>query len=85
MYYGKNYGTLPNSIELKLTKEKNDRLPKTKTLWFIIEKKNYPNIPKQLKFLNKFIALELWFTLENYGTMEKTIVLWKKLWYYCKL
>ena len=32
IYYGKNYGTLPNSIELKLTKENNDRLPKTKTL-----------------------------------------------------
>ena len=32
MYYGKNYGTLLNFIELKLTKEKNDRLPKTKTL-----------------------------------------------------
>ena len=64
--------------------------------------KKYGNIPKQLKFLNKFIALELWFTIrklwycgENYGTVEKTkvlwknngtieitMVLWKKLWYY---
>ena len=32
----------------------------------------------QNKFLNWFIALELWFTMENYGTMEK------KLWYYEK-
>ena len=27
--------------------------------------------------------MELWFTMENYGTMEKkTMVLWTKLWYY---
>ena len=40
---------------------------------------NYGNIPEYLKFLNKFIALELWFTKENYGTMEI------KLWYYGKI
>ena len=47
-------------------------------------------------FLHKFIALELKFTMEklkhhgkpvvslkNYGIMEKkTLVLWKKLWYF---
>ena len=38
-------------------------------------KENYGNILKQLKFFNKFIALELWFTMENLGTMEK-------MWYY---
>ena len=26
--------------------------------------------------------MELWFTMENYGTMDKTMVLWTKLWYY---
>ena len=26
--------------------------------------------------------MELLFTMENYGTMEKTMVLWKKLWYH---
>ena len=26
--------------------------------------------------------MELLFTMENYGTMEKTMVLWTKLWYY---
>ena len=26
--------------------------------------------------------MELLFNMENYGTMEKTMVLWKKLWYY---
>ena len=26
--------------------------------------------------------MELWFTMKNYGTMEKTMVLWTKLWYY---
>ena len=64
-------------------------------LWNFDYGKKYANIPKQLKFLNKFIALELWFTMKNYGTVEKTmvlwnnngtmeinVVLWKKLWYY---
>ena len=45
--------------------------------------KTLGNIPKQLKPLHKFIALELWFTKEklwqygkkNYGCVEK-------LWYY---
>ena len=47
--------------------------------------KKYGNIPKQLKFLNKFIAVELRFTIrkvwycgKNYGTIEITMVLWKK-------
>ena len=26
--------------------------------------------------------MELLFTMGNYGTMEKTMVLWTKLWYY---
>ena len=26
--------------------------------------------------------MELCFTMEHYGTMEKTMVLWTKLWYY---
>ena len=26
--------------------------------------------------------MELLFTMKNYGTMEKTMVLWTKLWYY---
>ena len=42
--------------------------------------------------MNKYIALELWFNVENYGimkknygTMKKTMVLWKKnLWYFGK-
>ena len=36
-----------------------------------------------MTFLNKFIALELYFTMEklwDYG--KKNMVLWKKLWYY---
>ena len=42
-------------------------------------------ITKKMKFLNRFIALELRFTMKNYYTVEKTMVLWKKLWYYSKL
>ena len=26
--------------------------------------------------------MELCFTMKNYGTIEKTMVLWTKLWYY---
>ena len=70
LYYGQNYGTIPI---------------KTRKLWFTI-KKNYGNIPIKFKFLNKFIALELWFSMvklcyyaekyrKKYGTVEK-------LWYY---
>ena len=47
--------------------------------------KNFGNIPKQLKFLNKFTVLELCFTMENYGTIEKNYGAMEKLWYYCKL
>ena len=38
-----------------------------------------------MKFLNKFMALELLFTIKkNYGIMEKIVVLLKTLWYYEK-
>ena len=50
---------------------------------------DYGKNKKKMKFLNRFIALELSFTMEklwyygkNYGAMEKTMVLWKTLWYY---
>ena len=54
---------------------KNDKLPNT----LKYNGKNCGNIPKQLKLLNNLIALELRFTMENYGTMEKTMVLWNKI------
>ena len=38
--------------------------------------------------LQNYGTMELWFTMEYYGTMEKTMELWftmeKKLWYYGK-
>ena len=75
-YYTENYGT-------SIYEEKNHgRLPKTKKLLLIMEKSKYTKI---IKVLNRFIALELWnFDLlwQNYGTMEKTMVLYRKLWYY---
>ena len=54
---------------------KHSRSSKTNKLWFIMDKKNYGNI---IKVLNKFIAVELWFTMENYGTCGKTIGIMKK-------
>ena len=53
-YYTENYGT---SI---YEEKKHVRLPKTKKLLINWGKKNnFGDISKQLKFLNKFIALEL--------------------------
>ena len=46
------------TIELLFTKEKN-MVNYQKIRNFIYNGKNYGNIPKQLKFLNKCIALEL--------------------------
>ena len=63
-YYGKNYGTRDKTMILywelwnfDLRRKKHGRLPKTKKLWFIMKKKNYGNTTKQLKVLNKCIAL----------------------------
>ena len=44
-----------NIMELRMQKEKN--MLDYYKLWFLMEKT--VNIPKQLKFLNKYIALEL--------------------------
>ena len=82
LYYTENYGT---SI---YEEKKHCRLPKTKRLLFIT-KKNHGKISK---VLNRFIALEIWLTMEklwyygkNYSTIPKTMELWftmeKKLWY----
>ena len=83
-YYTENYGTL-------IYEGKNHgRLPKTKKLWFIIEKTNwkYTNI---IEVLNRLIGSELWLTMEKlwsygkklryYGQI-KTIVLhvYRELW-----
>ena len=62
-----------------LRRKKHDKLPKTKKLWFIKEK-TMLKCQKHFNFLNKILALELWFTMENYGTMKKTKVLYRKLW-----
>ena len=74
-YYEQNYGTIPRTSIYE--GKKHSRFPKTNKLWFIMEK-NYGNIQKWLKFLNKWIALEHWYTMEKlFGAMEITIVLWE--------
>ena len=90
-YNGKKCDIISKTIEIWFTKEKNGRLQKNYEILFYNRKKNYGNIPIQLEFLNKYIALELWFTVENYDTMEKTMELWKnygtiekQLWNYGK-
>ena len=58
MYYGQSFGTISRTMQLRFTKEKkHDRLPKPSEN-FTYNGKTYGNIPKQLKFLDKFIALE---------------------------
>ena len=79
-YYTENYGTILKIMKLPFTKEKNNvELTKTMNLWFIMEN-TFANMPKQLKFFNKYIAVKLWFTMEKlwyYG--KKTMVLYWKL------
>ena len=74
--YGQNYGTMdktngsiPRNMELRFMKGKHGtcRLPKTKKLWIIIE------------IIEVFHQISGFRTLLYYG---KTIVLWKKLWYF---
>ena len=92
-YYGQNNGTIYwELLNFDLRRKNHGKLPNTKKLWFIIKKtmEIYPKI----EVLNRFIAWELWFTMEklwyfgkNYGTMEKTMILYRKLWnliYYWK-
>ena len=46
-----------------------------------LTKRNYSKLYK-FTILQNFGTLKLWFTMKNYGTMDKTMVLWTKLWYY---
>ena len=93
-YYNENYGTsIFEGKTWKITKNQETLIYDGKKLW---------QYTKIIELLNRYIALELWFTLEkiwyngkNYGTFEKAMVLyrklwntdllWKKLWYYGKL
>ena len=66
---GKKYGTMdkimagsiPTTTDLRFTQKYNGRLPKTTELWFAM--KNYYNIAKQSESMNRYIALELGFTI----------------------
>ena len=49
------------------------------------KKQHYGNIPKQIKFLNKYIALDGTMgkqTMILYRKIWKFDLLWKKLWHY---
>ena len=69
-------------MELRFTKKKD--MVDYKKLWnFDLLWKKLRKYTKLIEVLNRFIALELLFTMEklwyygkNYGTMEKTMVLW---------
>ena len=54
-YFGQNYGTIPKTMELQFMKGKHGKLSK-KLLTLIYNGKNNGDIPKQLKFLNKYIS-----------------------------
>ena len=95
----KTNDTIPKTIEHWFIKgKKHVKLPKAVKLLFIKKKIPMEIYQNNFMFLNKYIALELWFTMEklwyyrkNYGTMgkKKPMVIWKKsnntmkkLWYY---
>ena len=87
-YYGtetkvlwKKWYNIPRTMELRCTKGKKQcRLLKTKKN-FIHNEKTWGNIPKELKVSNKFISLELWFTIDKLSNMKKknTMALYRKL------
>ena len=77
-YYGQNFGTIPKAMELRFTKGKTWYITKTcETL--IYDGTNNGNVPKTIEVFEQINTLR---TLIYYG---KTMVLWKKLWYYSKL
>ena len=71
-YYGKNYGTMekknywtiPTTMEIWFTNIKTWKITKTKKLRSILGKKKLWKYTKTIVV----IALELWFTIENYDT-----------------
>ena len=64
----KNYGTMKKTHYGTIPRTMQPRFTK---------KQIRSRLPK--KFLKKFIALELQFIMENYATMEKSMVLYRKL------
>ena len=79
----KNYGTIPRIMKLRFTKKKKI-VDYQKLRIFIYNEKTWGNIPEELNFLIKYIALEHWFIMEKllyyekkYGTMEKLCHYWK--------
>ena len=68
------YGTMEFSIY-----ERKEQCWLTNTMQpTIYNGKHFANMPKQLKFLNKYIAVKLWLIdwKKNYVTILKTIELW---------
>ena len=77
LYYEQNYGIMHKTIVLyqelwsfNFWRKKIWLITKNKET-LIYNRKINAYIPKQLKFLNKLIALKFRFTMEYYGTMEK--------------
>ena len=89
-FYGQNYGTIIKTMVLyrdlwnfDLRRKKHDRLPKTKKLWFIMDKKlwQYTKTIEVFEQIYSFPALiyyeKLSYYGRNYGTMGK-------IWYHGK-
>ena len=92
-YYTENYRS---SI---YEEKKHGRLPNTKKLWFIMEQtmeinQNIWSFEQTYRLRTLIYYGKIMVLWQNYGTMEKTMVLyrklwnfdllWKKLWYYGK-
>ena len=77
-YYGQNYVALNREQwNFDLPRKTTENYKKTKNIWIIIEKKTMLKLQNYWSFWT-FIALELWFTMDNLGYC------WKKVWYYGK-
>ena len=83
-YYGKNYGTVDKTMILYWDfrtsiyeqKKNHGRLPNTKKLWFIME--------KDMEIYQNNWCFEQTYSFRTVIYYGKTMVLWKKLWYYGK-
>ena len=75
----KNHVTIPKTMELRFTKEKTMQITKNNDT-FIYN----GNIPKQLKFQNRYIQLYILDLQWKAMVQWKKMILWKKQWYYGK-
>ena len=83
-YYGKNYGSIPKTIELRFTNKRNKEITKNYETLIYNEKMDYWSFWTNTYFRTLIIydkilgnmKKKLWYYWKNYGTITKIIELW---------